>query len=405
VGHPAARQPFVMTRDEDRIDRVRQALATNHLDALVCSLGANVRLISGYWPVLANALAIATREGGIAIVAPQDESEFAGRGWADVIHTFEPASLQTLGMTVNAVRGALAAARSSLGIGAGAVIGYDGGGWVDPHGYAATFTYGTAITTLLQQAFDGAQLRDASEALSRLRSVLTPYELERVRKACAIARQAYERTAAAIQIGMREIDIAALLRNGLATGEADRSDGFAYCMSGPNSSRAFAAFQRSTDRRVERGEFILLHCNSYCDGLWTDITRTFSVGALRGDRQAVADGAMAARDAAISAVRPGAVASEVDRAARDVMADRGFGVAFKHATGHGVGFSAINHNAAPRIHPLSDERLEPGMVFNVEPAAYLPELGGFRHCDMVVVTTHGAECLTPFDSHVDDLRR
>jgi Xaa-Pro aminopeptidase len=99
---------------------------------------------------------------------------------------------------------------------------------------------------------------------------------------------------------------------------------------------------------------------------------------------------------ALAAVRPGTKASEVDRAAREVLARRGFSKAFKHATGHGVGFAAIDHNAHPRIHPLSDEILEAGMVFNIEPAVYFTGIGGMRHCDMVAVTPQGGELLTPF---------
>jgi Xaa-Pro aminopeptidase len=68
-----------------------------------------------------------------------------------------------------------------------------------------------------------------------------------------------------------------------------------------------------------------------------------------------------------------------------------------------VGFAAINHDALPRIHPLSDDILEIGMVFNIEPAVYVPEIGGIRHCDMVAVTENGAELLTPFQSEGNQL--
>jgi Xaa-Pro aminopeptidase/Xaa-Pro dipeptidase len=78
-----------------------------------------------------------------------------------------------------------------------------------------------------------------------------------------------------------------------------------------------------------------------------------------------------ARKEALLAIRPGVAAREVDRAARDVMSAHGFGDAFKHSTGHGVGFATANANALPRIHPQSPDVLEGGMTFNVEPAAYL----------------------------------
>src|SRR5581483_9860524 len=92
----------------------------------------------------------------------------------------------------------------------------------------------------------------------------------------------------------------------------------------------------------------------------------------------------------------GAKAADVDRAARETLAQRGFGRQFKHPTGHGVGFAAIDHLAHPRLHPQSDETLEAGMVCNVEPAIYLEGQEGLRHCDMVVVTETGCSLLTPF---------
>jgi len=110
-----------------------------------------------------------------------------------------------------------------------------------------------------------------------------------------------------------------------------------------------------------------------------------------------------ARRAALEMVRPDVPASEVNRAARDVMTQHGLGDEFKHPTGHGVGFAAINHLARPRLHPASDDLLEPGMVFNVEPGAYLSGYGGFRHCDMVVVTESGCEVLTPFQTVQEEL--
>jgi Xaa-Pro aminopeptidase len=167
-------------------------------------------------------------------------------------------------------------------------------------------------------------------------------------------------------------------------------------MSGENSGRAFGAFARSTHKRVERGELILTHCNSYVNGYWTDITRTYVLGEA-GERERIMFRAISeAHHAALAAIAPGVLARDVDRAARETLSAHGFGPQFKHSTGHGVGFAAIDANAYPRIHPKSDDRLEPGMVFNIEPGIYFPGHGGMRHCDMVAVTESGVELLTPF---------
>jgi Xaa-Pro aminopeptidase len=78
------------------------------------------------------------------------------------------------------------------------------------------------------------------------------------------------------------------------------------------------------------------------------------------------------------------------------MQSRGYGQAFKHAAGHGVGFAAANANGRPRIHPLSPDVLEEGMTFNLEPAAYFDGYGGVRHCDVIAVTAQGASVITEF---------
>ena len=109
---------------------------------------------------------------------------------------------------------------------------------------------------------------------------MTDRELSLIRRACDISREAFLTTSAHIKLGMREFDIAAMLRSNLLRGASanERCDGFAYCMSGPNSAQAYAAFQQTRSRTIEEGDFVLLHCNSYCGGFWTDITRTFSIG-------------------------------------------------------------------------------------------------------------------------------
>jgi len=253
-------------RDDLRIERIRRALHAEGLDAIVCGHRANVRLLTGYWPVIGNALAVATRDGAVALIVPEDERELSAGGWADPVLTFDAGSLDTLITTVDAVPSPLEAVGGILGVGRGTVLGFDGGAAFDPSGYASTFTYGRAMEHVLHDVFPECELRDASEPLGRLRAVLTPRELDRLRAASAIARAAYEHAAAAVRPGMTEIEIARCLEDALAADDHGRCDGFAYCMSGPNSALAYAAFQRSRSRTVADGDFVLLHCNSYCDG-------------------------------------------------------------------------------------------------------------------------------------------
>jgi Xaa-Pro aminopeptidase len=140
----------------------------------------------------------------------------------------------------------------------------------------------------------------------------------------------------------------------------------------------------------------MIHANTCADGYWTDITRTYIAGhsapAQRDMRSVIGE----ARTAGLRTIRPGVEGRQVDHAARSVMEAHGFGKAFKHAAGHGVGFAAANPNGRPRIHPLSPDVLETGMTFNLEPAAYFDDYGGMRHCDLVAVTDDGAHVMSDF---------
>jgi Xaa-Pro aminopeptidase len=390
-----------LDRDKERVARICAVLAEAPLDALVCAMPSNVLLQSGYWPVIGNAVAIVTREGVVGVVAPEDELDYARHSWADFIWTFGPASLDRIESPLDAIREPLRDATARLGLTAGARVGFEASGSFDPSSYASSFEYGAGMRDLLVSALGDPALADATELLARLRSRLTAREIGIVRTACGIAQNAFKRAVPRITPGTAEVDIAGALRGPLITG--DRCDGFAYCMSGPNSARAYAAYQRSTSRELKECEFILLHCNSSCGGFWTDITRTFVIGPPSSRQSEIYEAVRDATEAAFNAVRPGARAAAIDEAARTVLSSRGFSKEFKHGTGHGVGFAAINHNARPRIHPASTETLETGMVFNIEPAVYLEREGGMRQCNMALVTGTGVEWLTPFLNQISEL--
>jgi Xaa-Pro aminopeptidase len=394
-----------MIRDKERIDRIQRVLFESNWDALVCALPSNVLLLSGYWPVIGSAIAIFTCEGRVIVLAPEDEKELAEQGWADEVRTFEGGSLHDLKTISENVSDALSEVRVQLGFRPGNVLGCEASPSFDPSTYASIFSYGAGIQSVLGSVFPFVALVDANTCLARLRSVMTDRELTLIRRACKISREAFLTTSANMNAGIHEFEIAALLRSNLLRGTSgkERGDGFAYCMSGPNSAQAYAAFQQTRSRTIEEGDFVLVHCNSYCGGFWTDITRTFSLGRSDAQHAAVRQAVLEATHKAISAVRPGVRASAVDNAAREVLSARGFGHAFRHATGHGVGFAAINHNAPPRIHPLSEDIIEPGMVFNIEPAVYLSGIGGMRQCNMVAVTDSGAELVSGFQNELSDL--
>jgi Xaa-Pro aminopeptidase len=364
-------------------------------------------MLSGYFPVVGSSLVVATRTGKVRLIVPKDELQLALCGWADHVETFEPGSLKKTTSAVKEVVAPLKRACRELGLVRGS-IGLEAGPTFEPASYVAGHFYLGALRHVLAEAVPKAELSSAYHALVQLRAVLTASERARLRLACEVAQRAFEHGARHIRAGQMETEIADLFTGplrieGMKIRGVRRAGGEAFCMSGPNSAEASGAFANSRPRTVTRGDMLLIHCNSHVDGYWTDITRTYVLGEPNRRQRKIYDAIFAARTAALAAIHSGVTGAEVDDAARSVLSFHGFKKEFRHALGHGVGLAAINHNARPRLHPRSRDRLRPGMVFNVEPAVYITGFGGARHCDVVAVTQAGAELLTPFCTSTNDL--
>ncbi|MDQ6679059.1 MAG: Xaa-Pro peptidase family protein [Acidobacteriota bacterium] len=390
-------------RNSERMGRLRECLNENRWDALVCALPSNVLLISGYWPIIGTGVAVVSSEGEVSLIAPEDERELARHSWANRVQFFQPGSLDRITTAAEAICGPLAQL-----LGGTARIGYEAQAVSEPASYIAMNLYGGGMRGLLAEASPHAALESADDALARLRSVKTPFEVDAIRTACGIAHTAFQTGVKQMAAGVTEVKSAAAFNEplacaGLSEAGVTRAGGHVSCISGVHSGNAYGAFARSTSKPIQAGDLVLTHCNSQANGYWTDITRTYAIGGVSDRQREMYSALFAARDAALQAIAPGVAASDVDGAARHVLDTLGFGARFKHSTGHGVGFGAIDANALPRIHPKSPGRLEEGMVFNIEPGIYFEDYGGMRHCDMVALTARGAELLTPFQSHIEDL--
>ncbi|HLI85734.1 MAG TPA: M24 family metallopeptidase [Bryobacteraceae bacterium] len=204
-----------------------------------------------------------------------------------------------------------------------ATIGYECEQSHEPASYVAMHLYGASLAEL----FEPASLRPAEDFLGRMKAVLTGMELEGVRRSCRIARLAFEAGRAELAAGMKESEAAAafrlpLFREGIGFEGTRRADGYAACMAGANASEAYGGYARSRAAAIRAGDLVLSHCNSYADGYWTDITRTYSMGPPNERQRAMYEAVWAARAAALAAIGPGVKASEVDRAARQEMRRR-----------------------------------------------------------------------------------
>ncbi|MDY7039512.1 MAG: aminopeptidase P family protein [Chloroflexota bacterium] len=241
----------------------------------------------------------------------------------------------------------------------------------------------------LEQAAPGCHVLAFEAFLQDLRICKGDSELEQMRRAIRITEQALSETIAEVYPGRTEEEIATELRVAMLRAGAEEV-AFIIAVSGPRTASPHA---RSSSRPLEQGDVLVVDCGAMFGGYVADITRTFAVGDVPAEVERVYDVVRAANEAGRAAVRPGVLAQEVDRAARRVIAEAGYGEYFIHRTGHGLGLEV---HEPPYIVEGNEDLLRPGMTFTVEPGIYIPGLGGVRIEDDVVVTPSGAETLTTY---------
>ncbi len=388
-----------MAIDAERHARtVADLLASPH-DALLCSAATEVLLLSGYWPVMSASVALFSSDGDVKVVLPEDEVELAKCTSSAELIPYKPAGLRSLDSPVERLRDPLNTALSSMGL-QRANIGLQLHHGVQPSSYAVSNEFRTALPSLVKELLPDASVASCDRMLETMKAVKTATELGLLSEACRVASDGFAAASTSIASGARETEVAARMQSAFEQSPhaqgLQRSYGYFFCMSGPNSAKAAAAYARTRQRVIEEGDLVMIHANTCADGYWTDITRTFTAGRPSTRQQDIRAAIDEARQAGLRAIRPGATGGDVDRAVRAVMGAHGFGEAFKHAAGHGVGFAAANPNGRPRIHPGSPDSLEACMTFNLEPAAYFDGYGGMRHCDVVAVTAEGPDVLTDF---------
>ncbi|MBN2397648.1 MAG: aminopeptidase P family protein [Deltaproteobacteria bacterium] len=234
----------------------------------------------------------------------------------------------------------------------------------------------------------GIVLKPLSEKISDIRIIKDEGEIAKMRRAAAIAREALLAVRDRIEPGVSERELALELEYRMRQGGAEGVSFPSIVASGANSALPHATPQ---DRRIERGDALVIDFGAVHEGYHSDETWTSFIGEA-GDRQREVYGLVKeAHDRALDAVRAGVPCSEVDRVARGCIEDRGMGAYFSHGTGHGVG---LDVHEAPRLAAGSERILEAGMVITVEPGVYIPGLWGIRIEDMVLVQEDGCEVLT-----------
>jgi len=249
------------------------------------------------------------------------------------------------------------------------------------------------VTWSQQRSFDGQWFEHASvvpteHLVEGLRLVKDPGERDRIAEACGIADAALADVVGRLGGDISEADFALELEWAMRRRGAEAVSFEPIVASGPNGAMPHA---RPGPRVIRPGELVVLDFGCKVEGYCSDMTRTVSVGEPAADARHMWDVVLASQEAGRAAVRSGVAAADVDRACREVIEEAGWGDAFLHGTGHGVG---LDIHEAPRVAATSRDTLASGHVVTVEPGVYLTGIGGVRIEDTVVVTEGGCEVLT-----------
>ena len=251
---------------------------------------------------------------------------------------------------------------------------------LDPRGSYAISDSAWAMHLLgLQQALPESRYVSMTSALPMLRAVKDADELERLAAAGAAADATFQQIVGVRFAGRRERDIGADLA-GLLRDHGHSEVDFTVVGSGPNGANPH---HEVSERTIQEGDMVVLDFGGIQDGYGSDTTRTVHVGEPTEEERNVFEIVRRAQQAAFEAVRPGVACQEIDRVARRVITDAGYGEYFIHRTGHGIGLTT---HEPPYMVEGETRPLEPGMCFSIEPGIYLPGRFGVRIEDIVTVT-------------------
>ncbi len=226
--------------------------------------------------------------------------------------------------------------------------------------------------------------------IERLRLKKTPEEVQRIRKAQALAEEALAHALTLLRPGVEEREVALEIEFFLRRRGAE---GVAFPPIVASGARGALPHAGASEKRLTAGELITLDLGAKVAGYHSDMTRTFALGKPSPEMRRVYQAVLAALEAALENLKPGRTGKEVDALAREELKRHGLDRHFVHSLGHGVGLAV---HEGPSLSPYTEEVLEPGMVVTVEPGVYLPGVGGVRIEELVLLTEEGIELLSRF---------
>lgn len=347
-----------------RLAALRDALARADLDGMLVSSLPNIRYLTGFSG--SNALVFVSAKDCLLFT----DFRYATQVGDEVGHAatvrIEPSNLWT---------GLWNALSSSVG--------------VERIGFESAHMMHRDFQRLLEQG-SRWQWRPVVDVIETLRVQKDAGELAAIRRAVGIAESALNATLPQIVAGLTETQVAGLLERELRNAGSEAFPFPSIVASGPRSALPHA---RAGDRQLTRGDFVLLDFGAVADGYCSDITRTFVLGAASAEQKRVYDIVLQANARASGALRVGLRGMAADAVAREYIDALGFGEAFGHSLGHGIGLEV---HEAPRLAKTTEAPLVAGAVVTIEPGIYVPGWGGVRIEDDVLVTDAGPEILTAF---------
>jgi Xaa-Pro aminopeptidase len=254
------------------------------------------------------------------------------------------------------------------------------------------------LSQLTQKVGRESEMVPTDGVIERLRIIKDAHEIDMLRGGARLLSPVAIDVIGDVRPGISEQALAAKIDWRIKSAGFERCSFETIVASGPNSARPHA---HPGDRALREGDLVVLDFGGVYGGYCVDLTRTVAVGEPDSEMARVYQAVLDAQRAAIAAVKPGVRAGDIDAAARGTLGQHGLAEAFGHSTGHGLG---IEIHETPRIGPRregnadspapQDDAIEPGMVFTIEPGAYIPGWGGVRIEDDVLVTSDGVEVLT-----------
>ncbi|OQY10574.1 MAG: hypothetical protein B6I29_01050 [Marinitoga sp. 4572_148] len=234
----------------------------------------------------------------------------------------------------------------------------------------------------------------AEDLIMEMRRTKSNEEIEFIKKSNIIAEKALQETLDSFYIGMTEKEFAAKLEYNMKIFGADT---YAFETIVASGHRGALPHGIASEKKIEKGELIVIDFGAYANGYNSDITRTVAVEGISERQKELYELVLKAQKAAIEAAKPGMKYSDLDKVARDIITEGGYGEYFTHSLGHGLGLE-VHEN--PRVSKLSDVISKPGDVITIEPGIYIPGEFGIRIEDDVLITEDGHTVLTSFDKNL-----